>query len=328
MSSAAFCVIAFMLIAYVMLDGYDLGIASVGSLIARTERERFALMRSIGPFWNGNEVWLIAAGGALFALFPLAYAVAFSGFYLPFIVALWLLMFRGIAMELRAHFPSRLWHEFWDAAFALSSGLLVFIFGISLGNLLRGLPLDATGYFQGTFARLLNPYALLVGIFALGVLGQHGAAFAAMRIDGPPATRARRLLKVSPWIVLALYVSITGATLAARAGVPPASPAYALSALSLVLLAALALHPRRWGAPAVFATSSALVASLLATAAATLYPYLLPALPPSHGVSIFDATPSRAALLCALTVTIAGSAAVLAYSSFVWRRMGGKASVE
>jgi cytochrome bd ubiquinol oxidase subunit II len=328
MSIAAFCVIAFMLTAYVMLDGYDLGIASVSPFIARSERERFALMRSIGPFWNGNEVWLIVAAGSLFALFPLAYASAFSGFYLPFIVVLWLLMFRGIAMELRAHFPSRLWHEFWDAAFALSSGLLVLILGIALGNLLRGLPLAPTGYFQGTFARLLNPYALLVGIFSLAVLGQHGIAFAAMRIEGAPAARALRLLRVLPWVVLMLYAGVSVATLVVRAGAPEMPAAYALSALSLLSLAVLATSAHREQRVAVFLASCAFVASLLATAAATLYPYLLPALPPNHGVSIFDAVPSRAALVCALTVTIAGSIAVLVYSSFIWRRMGGKVGVE
>jgi cytochrome bd ubiquinol oxidase subunit II len=327
-STVAFCVIAFMLTAYVVLDGYDLGIAGLGPLIARSERERLALMQSIGPFWNGNEVWLIAAGGALFALFPLAYASAFSGFYLPFIIVLWLLMFRGFAMELRQHFPSRLWREFWDAGFALSSGLLVLIFGIALGNLLRGLPLEGGGYFQGTFARLLNPYALFVGIFALVVLSQHGAAFAAMRIDGRPAARARRLLRVSPWIVLAIYASVSAATFAARAGVPTAPAAYVLSALSLISLAALWVCSGRSRPAAAFAASSAFVASLLATAAATLYPYLLPALPPNHGISIYDAAPSSAALACALTITIAGSAAVLVYSSVVWRRMGGKVSVE
>ncbi len=102
-------------------------------------------MASIGPFWNGNEVWLIAGGAALFALFPAAYASSFSGFYLPFIVVLWLLMFRGIAIELREHFTSELWHQFWDAAFSLSSALLIVLFGVAIGNLLRGVPLERVG---------------------------------------------------------------------------------------------------------------------------------------------------------------------------------------
>src|SRR6516225_6034578 len=138
-----------MLTAYVLLDGYDLGLAAIVPLIARTDRERAAAMESIGPFWNGNEVWLVASGGALFALFPVAYAVSFSGFYLPFVVVLWLLMFRGLAMELRGRFETQLWHEFWDTAFWLSSAMLILLFGIALGNLVRGVPLDPSGYFQG-----------------------------------------------------------------------------------------------------------------------------------------------------------------------------------
>ena len=149
LGTIAYAVIAFMLTAYVLLDGYDLGIAAVTPIIARTDRERAAAMAAIGPFWNGNEVWLIAAGGALFALFPAVYASSFSGFYLPFIVVLWMLMFRGIAMELRNHLDSDLWRQFWDVAFWLSSLLLVVLFGVALGNLVRGLPLDSHGYFAG-----------------------------------------------------------------------------------------------------------------------------------------------------------------------------------
>ncbi|HEY6450896.1 MAG TPA: cytochrome d ubiquinol oxidase subunit II, partial [Candidatus Cybelea sp.] len=209
MSVAAFIAIVFLLTMYVVLDGYDLGVASIALLIARGDRERATVMASIGPFWNGNEVWLIAAGAALFALFPAAYASSFSGFYLPFIIVLWLLMFRGIALELREHFSSELWHQFWDASFSLSSGLLIFILGLALGNLLRGVPLNSEGYFQGTFAFLLNPYALLVGLFAVLTLGVHGGAFAATRIEGELGARAMRLARRGSWAVLALYLAVT-----------------------------------------------------------------------------------------------------------------------
>ena len=235
MSVAAFVTVAFMFAMYVMLDGYDLGVATVAALIARDERDRSAAMASIGPFWNGNEVWLIAAAAALFALFPAAYAAAFSGFYLPFIIVLWLLMLRGIALELREHFPSEIWHQFWDAAFAGSSALLIFVFGIALGNLLRGVPLDAAGYFAGTFAFLLNPYALLVGVFALATLAQHGAAFAALRLDGDLGMRAARMLQTLWWAVLPLYLAVTAATFAVHGGV-----ARWLLAMPLLSLAALA----------------------------------------------------------------------------------------
>ncbi len=231
-----------MLTAYVLLDGYDLGIATISPFIAHTDRERAATMAAIGPFWNGNEVWLIAGGGALFALFPAAYASSFSGFYLPFIVVLWMLMFRGIAMELRDHLDSQLWRQFWDAAFWLSSLLLVVLFGVALGNLVRGLPLDAHGYFTGTFAFLLNPYALLVAVLAVASLAQHGAAFARLRIDGAPAERAAQLMARLWWVVLALYVAVSAATFAVR-GTPAAVWLFVVPAISLVSL--IALRSRR-----------------------------------------------------------------------------------
>lgn len=328
MSSAGFCVIAFMLTAYVLLDGFDLGVAAIAPFIGRDERERGAAMASIGPFWNGNEVWLIASGAALFALFPRAYASSFSGFYLPFIIVLWLLMFRGMSLELRHHFPSRIWREFWDAAFTVASALLIFIFGVALGNVLRGFPLDAAGYFRGTFGYLLNPYALLVGVFALGVLGLHGATFAAMRIEGVPGDRARRLSSQFFWIVVALFVAVTVATFCVR-GAPGAPIVALLGVLSVAALAALAVALRRASAAGAFAASSAFIGALMASAATAIYPFLLPAVAGgAGGITIFDAAPSAAALACALVVTILGSIAVLIYGSFVWRRMGGKVSVE
>ncbi len=328
MSVAAFIAIAFLLTMYVLLDGYDLGLAAIAPLIARDDRERAAAMASIGPFWNGNEVWLIAAGAALFALFPTAYASSFSGFYLPFIVALWLLMFRGIAMELREHFASELWHQFWDAAFGVSSALLIFVFGLALGNLLRGVPLDAAGYFQGTFAFLLNPYALLVGLFALATLGVHGAAFAALRIEGEPGRRAMRITLGGSWLVLALYVAVTALTLAMHSPMR-ASWLLAMPVLSVLALVALWWSARKACAAAAFVTSSSFIVTLLAAAAGTLYPFLLPKFPVGHGgVSIFDAAPSAAALSCALTVTVTGVVAVAIYAPIVWRRMAGKVRVE
>lgn len=328
MNVAAFVVIAFMLTGYVLLDGFDLGVAAVGPLLARTDRERAAIMASIGPFWNGNEVWLIGAGGLLFALFPAAYAAAFSGFYLPFIVVLWLLMFRGLAVELRNRLPSEIWHQFWDAAFWGASTLLIFLFGIALGNLLRGVPLGAAGYFEGRFAFLLNPYALFVGLFAVVTLAVHGAAFAAARIEGELGERALQAARAGSWLVLALYVVVTAMTF--FAGVPIRTTwVFAMPLLTLAALAALWWSARRERCASGFASSSALVATLLITAAGTLFPYLLPGFPTGRGgISIYEAAPSRAALGCALSVAIAGIVLVALYGPILWRRMAGKIRVE
>ncbi len=328
MAVAGFIVVAFMLTMYVLLDGYDLGVATIAPAIARGDRERAAMMASIGPFWNGNEVWLVGAGAALFALFPVAYASSFSGFYLPFIVVLWLLMFRGIALELREHLSSELWHQFWDAAFSLSSALLILLFGVALGNLLRGVPLDTAGYFQGTFAFLLNPYALLVGAFALCTLAQHGAAFVMLRVEGELEERARRRLLRLWWVVLILYVAATAFTFAVRAP-SAASWLSVMPVLSLAALVGLRWSAARDRAAWAFAMSSLFIVTLLTASAGTIFPYLLPAFPQgSGGVSIFEAAPSSVALACALTVTVAGIVIVGIYGSVVWRRMAGKVRVE
>lgn len=328
MSVAGFLVVAFMLIAYVLLDGYDLGVAAAVPFVARGDRERAAMMASIGPFWNGNEVWLIAAGGVLFAMFPAVYAASFSGFYLPFVVVLWLLMFRGVALELRNHMQSAIWHQFWDFAFSAASVLLIVLFGVALGNLLRGVPLDADGYFQGRFAFLLNPYALLVGVFAVAALSVHGAAFAAMRIDGELGARAARFVRAGSWVVLILYVAVTAATFAS--GVPMrAAWLFAVPAISLASLAATWWCARTRRGARGFVASSAFVATLLVSASGTLFPYLLPGFPTGRGgISIFDAAPSPLEFACALSVAIAGMVLVAVYGPVVWRRMGGKIRVE
>ena len=328
MNVAGFVIIGFMLTAYVLLDGYDLGIAAVAGLLARGERERAAAMAAIGPFWNGNEVWLIAAAAALFAFFPSAYAATFSGFYLPFVVVLWLLMFRGIALELRDRLPARLWHEFWDAAFSWSSALLIFLFGVTLGNLLRGVPLDSAGYFEGSFAFLLNPYALVVGFLALATLSVHGAAFAALRVEGTMGVRAMRITRAGLWFVLALYLLVTALTFAQREPVLP-SWLDAMPVASLVSVGAMWWSARRGAALATFLCSSLFIVTLLTAFAGTLFPYLLPAYPPGRGgISIFSAAPSPVALICALVVTVAGILAVALYAPIVWRRMGTRVRVE
>ena len=328
MSIAAFVLIAFMLAMYVLLDGYDLGVGAITPLIARSDAQREASMRGIGPFWNGNEVWLIAAGGALFALFPPAYASAFSGFYLPFIVVLWLLIFRGVAMELRSHFPSEIWHQFWDACFAGSSALLILLFGVALGNLLRGLPLDANGYFTGTFAYLLNPYALLVGIFALAVLALHGATFVMIRIEGAPSDRARALHRWLWIAALVLLLAVTGATFFVHAGLLKMPWTAGVGILSLVSLVWSRVAVARGRPAQAFVGSCAFILTLLVNAAGTLYPYLIPAYPPGRGgLSIFDASPSPGALATALAVIIVGLLAVIVYSSIVWRQFTAKVRI-
>jgi cytochrome d ubiquinol oxidase subunit II len=320
---AAFIVLVLMLSIYVLLDGYDLGVGMVHLFVARTDVQRATTIASIGPFWNGNEVWLIAAGGALFAFFPLVYAAAFSGFYLPFMVVLWLLMFRGIALELRGHIANDLWHQFFDVTFAVASVLLALLFGVALGNIIRGVPLGSSHYFEGTFTFLLNPYALGVGLLAVAALALHGAAWIAMRIDGQAAERASRGVRILGPIVAVLAVAITYATFHVRSPwpnllvMPWIGLAPLASCVGLAGIIAIRNQPAR-----TFLASTLFLAGMLASAAATLFPYLLPGFPTAErGLSIYTIPYSPTVLATMLPVVILGLAIVGAYRVFVGRRL-------
>src|ERR1700732_4790818 len=195
-----FWIVGVMLTAYVVLDGFDLGVGILHPLLARTESERQLMLRSIGPVWDGNEVWLIAGGGALFFAFPALYASAFSGFYLSLMIVLWLLILRGISIEFRPHVDSPLWRPFWSTVFGLASAALALLFGIALGNVVRGVPLDQSGYFFLPLWTNLSPkgevgiidwYTLLVGAASLFALAQHGSLWVVLKTEGSFEERTR-----------------------------------------------------------------------------------------------------------------------------------------
>src|SRR3954467_6954234 len=189
METAWFIFLAVMVTVYVILDGFDLGVGALHLFIGRDEEEREQATAAIGPVWNGNEVWLIASGGVLFMAFPAAYAGAFSGLYFGLILVLWLLVGRGLALELRHQIENPLWRTACDTVFCASSAALAFVFGVALGNVVRGVPLHPDGYFSPPLVHILNGYALLIGAFGLVVLCAHGASFLALRAVGPPAER-------------------------------------------------------------------------------------------------------------------------------------------
>src|ERR671937_1222313 len=198
-----FILVAFMLTMYVLLDGFDLGAGVIHLAAARNDAERRAIIRAIGPVWDGNEVWLIAAGGTLFFTFPLLYASSLSGFYLPLFIVLWLLMVRGVSIELRSHFANPVWRSFWDGLFFLGSALLAVFYGAALANVVRGVPLDRTGFFfeplwtdfspTTSSPGILDWYTVLIGLLALSTLTVHGANFIAVKTEGTVNARARRI---------------------------------------------------------------------------------------------------------------------------------------
>ena len=316
MNVAAFLLLAAMLTAYVMLDGYDLGVGAIHLLATRMDRERAASFTAINPFWNGNEVFLIATGAMLFAMFPRAYAAAFSGFYLPFIIVLWLLMVRGMSIELRGHFARDLWRSFWDVAFCVSSALLAFILGVAIGNVVRGVPLDSAGYFQGTFGFLLNGYALAVGALALLALAMHGAAFLWMRVEEGLRPRMQRTTRMLLPIVLMLFVAVSIATVLMH---PIANGAAWIAPIVAVLSLAGVAFARN-GAKAI-AGSSVFLLALMASAALTLFPNLLPAYPSGVGLTIYNSAPGAYSVGTAFTAAIIGFGAALIYGTIAAFRM-------
>ena len=221
-----FWIVAVMLAAYVVLDGFDLGVGILHPLLARGESDRQVMLRSIGPVWDGNEVWLLAGGGTLYFAFPALYASAFSGFYLALMIVLWLLILRGTSIELRMHIEDRLWRSFFDGLFFFSSVLLAVFFGAALANVIRGVPLREDGYFflplwtdwrVGPQPGILDWYTVIGGVVALVALALHGALYLAVKIEGDLQARARTFVRRSWILLLAITVISLIATIAVRA---------------------------------------------------------------------------------------------------------------
>ncbi len=228
MQTIWFCLIAIMIAMYVVLDGFDLGAGAIHLWVARDEAERRQVIRSIGPVWDGNEVWLLAAGGTLYFAFPALYASGFSGFYLPLMIVLWLLILRGTSVEFRNHVDSTIWLKFWDVTFSISSLLLAVFFGAALGNVVRGVPLDANGYFfealwtnfrLGPNTGILDWFTIIVGVAALATLVLHGALWVAFKTDGPVQARSLSLAGSVWWLVLVLTIVLTAVTFKVQPGV-------------------------------------------------------------------------------------------------------------
>src|ERR1700730_13031612 len=221
METLRLCLIDINSAVYVLVDGVDLGAGAIHLLVARTDEERRQVLARIGPVWDGNEVWLVAAGGTLYFAFPALYASSFSGFYLPLMLVLWLLILRGISIEFRNHIISRVWDPFWDFLFCASSLLLAIFFGAALANVVRGVPLDAAGYFLeplwtdfrlGDQTGILDWYTILVGVLALLVLVMHGALWVQMKTTGPVNQRSSKLATNTWWSVLILTAVVTAIT--------------------------------------------------------------------------------------------------------------------
>jgi len=342
MATFWFCAVAVMIAAYVVLDGFDLGAGIAHLFVARAEEERRLVLRSIGPVWDGNEVWLIAAGGVLYLAFPALYAASFSGFYLPLIILLWLLMLRGISIEFRGHLDSTVWRPLWDVVFAGSSALLPIFLGAALGNVVRGVPLDASGYFfeplwtdfsLGPRTGILDWCTMIFGGAAFFTLVVHGSLWVALKTEGAVRDRARRLATRGWWGVAVLTVAVTIVAFRVQPLVPASFGArpwlWVFPALAVAGLAAIRWYAGRGKDRASFLASCVYVVGMLASAAAGLYPYVLPSrIDPSYGLTVHNAAAQDYGLTVGLAWWIPGMILVSAYFVFAYRRFAGKVRLE
>jgi cytochrome d ubiquinol oxidase subunit II len=338
METTWFCFVALMLGAYVVLDGFDLGAGVAHLLIAHSDDERRAVLRSIGPVWDGNEVWLLAAGGTLYFAFPALYASSFSGFYLPLMIVLWLLILRGISIEFRNHIESLVWHPFWDAVFAGSSALLTIFFGAALGNVVRGVPLDHAGDFflplwtdftAGPEAGILDWYTVLVAIAALLTLTAHGALWLALKNRGVLHARARVLASIVWWAVLAAVITITLVSFHVQPHLQQsfdARPwAYAFPLIALVGLFSMKIMNATGRDKEAFLSSCAFILGMLTSVAAGLYPYVLPSsTDPALSLTIYNTAAARYGLEVGLFWFIPGMLLTSAYFIYTYRSFAGK----
>lgn len=328
-----YIIITLVLTTYFILDGYDLGVGMLFSFLARDEAERRMVRDTIGPVWTGNEVWLIAGTALVFLAFPRAYASGFSGFYLALMILLWLLVGRGLALELRELVDHLLWHRFWETIFSATSLLLALVLGLLVGNLIRGVPLNPQGYFflplwtdfrPGFLPGILDWFTLLTGSTIVVLLMVHGATYLAMKASGPLQVKSRSLAKsATPIAALCLSGFLT-----ALSFVQPvfgknydAHPmGYAWPLGSLAALAALYLCHMRKRQVAAFTSSSFMVVFLFMAIAWGMYPHLLIATTdPASGLTITNASAEREGLQAALWWMPLGLALVVLYQICIHR---------
>ena len=327
-----FLLVGVLLTGFAILDGFDLGVG-VWYLRAKGDKDRRTLLNAIGPVWDGNEVWLLTGGGAIFAAFPPVYASVFSGFYLAMMLVVFCLITRAVSLEFRSKEESPRWRQVFDAAFSVSSTVAGLLFGVALGNILRGIPLSEAGDYTGTFFGLLNPYALLIGVLGLVMFAFQGANFITLKAADDLRVRAGRWVAVTGIVYLVLFVAASGATLAAMphltenfSAVPVLwlIPAAAVAAIVLAILYARKDQPKR-----AFFFSSLSIAGMMGITGASLFPRLVPALnAPELSLTAANASSSELTLEVMLVMALVGMPLVLGYTIWVYRAFAGKVDPE
>ena len=342
METLWFWLVAGMLTAYVVFDGFDLGAGALHLLVARRDRERRMVLRSIGPLWDGNEVWLLAAGGTLYFAFPALYAASFSGFYLPLMIVLWLLILRGIAIEFRNHIDNPVWKPLWDGVFCGSSLLLAVFYGAALANVVRGVPLDENGNFfaplwtdfrLGAEVGILDWYTVPVGLAALAALAVHGGLWIALKTRDDVHHRARSWVERIWWALAALTVLVTALTwhvqpqVSANLGQRPWG--YVFPLLAVAGLFAVRWFLSRHQEGRAFLASTAYLTGMMTSAAFGLYPYVLPSnVDPQRSLTVENAAAASYGLKVGLMWWIPGMLLVAAYFVYTYSQFAGKVTLE
>lgn len=326
-----FFLVGVLFVGYAVLDGFDLGVG-VWHLGAKGDDERRAMLNAVGPVWDGNEVWLLTAAGALFGAFPPVYASVFSGFYLALMLVLLVLMARAISFEFRSQHESSRWRSTWDVVFSVSSTVVTLLFGVALGNILRGIPLDPSGNYTGSFWMLLNPYALMIGVLGLAMLAFHGALYMVIKGSGDLEERARGWAGAAGYAYLALCVVAMAVTMVTQAHLlenyRQVVVLWAIPLLVLACIAAAIVFHRRGETGRAFLSSSLSIAAIWGLVGAGLFPRLVPALgAPELSLTIVNASSGHLTLKAMFIIALVGMPVVIGYTTWVYWAFKGKVDI-
>ncbi len=323
-----FLLIAVLIIGYAILDGFDLGVG-VLHLFTKDDHEKRINLNAIGPVWDGNEVWLLTAGGALFAAFPIVYATVFSSFYMAFMLLLVALIFRAISMEFRGKVDSPVWKKYWDLAFGLGSLLPAVLFGVAIGNILRGIPLTEDGTYLGNFFMLLNPYSIMVGLLSLVLFTMHGSIYMAMKSEGKQRERMKNLTP-KLWVAyFVLYFLVTSYSFFEAnflfTNVLGNPLFWIIFVLLLVSVFYIPIGVKAEKLGLSFLASSTAIACMIGLMGISLFPNLVPSsVDFAYSLTIYNASSTERTLYTMLIIALIGMPLVIGYTIYIYRIFKGK----
>jgi cytochrome d ubiquinol oxidase subunit II len=332
LNSVWFMLVGLLLTGYAILDGFDLGVGAL-HLFTSKDEDRRIFLNAIGPVWDGNEVWLVTGGGALFAAFPHVYATVFSGFYLALMLLLMMLIFRAVAIEFRSKQPMAWWRRAWDVSFSIASVVSSLLLGVALGNIAWGVPLRPDHEYAGTFLGLLNPYSLMVGLTTVALFTMHGAIYLVMKTQGELHDKVRGWINNTIILFVICYVITTVATLLYVPHMVTTLKAYpVLFGIALLNMLAIANIPREIHHGRdfyAFLSSCASLAALMALFGIGMYPDIVAASSdPANSLTIYNAASSEKTLGIMLVIAIIGVPLVLAYTASIYWVFRGKVTLD